>query len=259
MVMKIIFPCLGCFFLITYYLYSIFPYFVENGWAYYFFDSIIKAFTGIAALITAWGVYWKWNDEKRRKIYEERIQKVYAPLIKVLVYQESYRNILKNFISGDIDRENYPIFGDSKYEMYYKLDDEKKKTFDYICETKETIYMSRDKFLTAFEDADLGLARPSLLTLIARYKFLLPYKNDQWEELLADYPDINSTVKTQERTKMIQDSKIYIKFKIIDGEIKKVEKSLCEEIVNGYNDSLGRLGLDKQKIDLDAIDFIKNE
>ncbi|SEJ35733.1 hypothetical protein SAMN05660742_10693 [Propionispira arboris] len=236
----------------------IFENFIKNNWNYNDLDAFVKFLTCFGGIVTAWGVYWKWNDEKGRKFYEERIQKVYAPLTSVYIFQETYRGILQDVESVDISRENHPIFGDSKYQTHYKRNADGKTVFYETRENEEKKYMSRKIFLATCESTYLGLARPMLLTLISKYKFLLPYKEEHWEILLKNYPDIYSKVKTKYRETQIFNSKIYMECRGIDDELKKVERQLCEEIISGYNDSLEKLGLDKQKIDITQSDFIQS-
>ena len=64
-----------------------------NAWMNVFFDVLIKAVSGIGTIVAAIFVYYKWQDEKNRKLYEESLANVYAPLVSILCQQETYRKI----------------------------------------------------------------------------------------------------------------------------------------------------------------------
>ena len=50
-------------------------------------DIAVKFFSGLGVILTGWGVYWRWNDEKLRNLYERRMQEVYAPLYSIIIKQ----------------------------------------------------------------------------------------------------------------------------------------------------------------------------
>ena len=63
-------------------------------------DIAVKFFSGLGVILTGWGVYWRWNDEKLRNLYERRMQEVYAPLYSIIIKQEVYRFLLKSQVKN---------------------------------------------------------------------------------------------------------------------------------------------------------------
>lgn len=230
---------------------------IRFGWSYYFFDLVIKLFTGLAAIATAWGVYWKWNDEKTRQLYERRLQEVYSPLCKLIIRQEEYRNILCQQYSRTLNRNDFPILTTVTRRKRFIINPEAEiKEIDIF--TKETTYVDRKNFLSILNESNCGLARPSLLALIAQYELLISLEKEKRKNLLEEYPDSGKiVVMTDKRKNEIESSFIGKECKLISIRRCSVEKEIVDEIIDGYNESVKKLDLDRKIINLDNPNFLE--
>lgn len=193
---------------------------------YQYYDLIVKLFAGIGAILTAWGVYWKWNDEKTRKLYERRLQEVYAPLCGLVIKQEAYRYLVKNTDSDLIDKHSSPIFSVEQTITaitHNNTGTTVKKDSKYPDEFPN-IY----SYFELINKLNMGLARPHLLILLEQARLFQKVYNDNFiQKLPADVSERHT----------------------------KILCNLVEEIVNGYNDCISHLDLDVQKVNLDELSF----
>lgn len=187
-------------------------YNINYGWSYYFFDVVTKLVSGIGTIIAGIFIYMKWSDEKTRKLYERRLEEVYAPLVGILIKEKTYRDF-DEMVCFDFFDEN---------ECGYAL---------YIKKTRKDI-------LTFFENNTMkwGLARPELLSLYTQYKILL-------ENYLAGH-------EKGEHWFLNYNGRAYSKNEDLDNKCSNVEDLLINEIIDGYNECIKKLSMDKTRIGL---------
>lgn len=194
---------------------------------YQVWDIITKLVAAIGTISAGLAVYWKFHEEKNRQIFERRLNEVYAPLMKLLLKQESYRAIM---IPG-ISMEDVPIFGITETTKHVKFEN-MQLTVDSF--KKEPGKINRTELIDTMEKSNYGLARPALLKLISEYELLLSLE-DEWKEYLQPTVELQCEDKT---------TVAYQKYESIVSVRLATEHRLVKEIVEGYNDTVQSLGLD---------------
>lgn len=235
MALRVALVLLICF-MVGAFFYNI-PYIrpaLDSARAYEIWDIITKLLAAVGTISAGIAVYWKYHKEKNRQIQERRLNEVYAPLIKLLIRQETYRAMIMPHISI----EKAPIF--------------------FIVETQQTISfqngqvtvekgeektgkLDRTKFIAALDATNLGLARPKLLKLISEYEMLICLE-DELRDILKPQIDAQCVDKT---------TVAYRRFERVAHSRVQVEKDLVKEIVDGYNDTVKQLGLDSNPVLID--------
>jgi hypothetical protein len=227
-----------------------FEYYLKNFLNYQDLDCIIKAVTGLGAIGTAWGVYWKWNDEKTRQLYERRLQEVYAPFMKLLIRQETYRKDAKlpSIVKVLEDRNMSPFFRQTT-----SVTD--KKTGDIISIEKFSII--NEGFFAILDKNNLS--KTSLLVVLEKYRLIwelaekaeqaLEEKFNGYEDKHADDPKLRCAINSSEEGKELMR---------LREKRHSLEKEIFDEIVNGYNECIKILKMDKQKINFDEENFWEN-
>lgn len=183
-------------------------------------DLIIKAVSGIGAIVAGIFVYVKWQDEKTRGLYEKRLQEVYAPLCGLLIKQETYRWMKKDIAPELNNRSEVPILTATQTRHTISISGGKLKT--ELEKLKPEELPNEESFLDLMSKINYGLARPSLLETMEITKMLHYLKEN-------DSTDIKNVMK----------------------ERVEIQKRLISEIVDGYNECIEKLGIDNQKVNLD--------
>ncbi|SEJ60107.1 hypothetical protein SAMN05660742_111112 [Propionispira arboris] len=240
--------------IIVLFLFLLFEYYLKYILNYQDVDYLIKALAGFGAIGTAWGVYWKWNDEKTRQLYERRLQEVYAPLCKIIINQEEYRAVMV----PDADREKYPVLNitTKRIETKFEFKDTVCKETTSVIDLGPGVVNNKD-FFKVLEKSNYGLARPGLLILIARYALIIGIYEDFKDKLSRRFPkyDDPATLTPEDKVEINKSPEGVDLLKVVKRRCQ-VERSLVTEIINGYNKTVKRLGLDDQKIDLDEETFL---
>ncbi|WP_196601015.1 hypothetical protein [Pectinatus frisingensis] len=215
-------------------------YNINHGWSYFFFDLIIKLVSGIGTIIAAVFIYIKWKDEKTRKLYEQRLQDVYAPLMTLVIRQEEYRKI----DSPDLDRNRFPILTEiiTKYSQNMKFSS--KGVSITNSETKKLPgLVSRERFVEILDEKKYGLCRPQLLLYITNYKLILEIEEIKKKNLENKYPEFmheKDFPKRDEIERSLQGRELSIVLK----RRCQIECLLINEIISGYNNCIEKLELD---------------
>lgn len=168
----------------------------------------------------AWITILKYFGEKNRQIYERRLNEVYAPLYGLVVRQEKYRQL---FIPNH-SFEEVPVLTSESVQT--KVSFEFKKDGISVSQNESTTvgFLDRKQFLNILNDTNMGLARPRLLELIHQYHLLIYLEENAARE--SDH------------------------WKKATSEKVSVEIKLVQEILEGYMQTLKKLGIDKE-IDLE--------
>lgn len=221
---------------------------LASMYAYQIWDLFIKVIGSIGTIIAGIAVYWKFHKEKNRQMYENRLKEVYAPLIKLIIRQETFR---KMFMRTSI--EEAPIL--TIISTTSTLDFRDGEIIDVITRKKGSL--DRQDFIKALNNTNYGLASPKLLSLIAQYELLVEYEDKAKEDLEDQIPTGYGTDAVSNDDKdAFENSEDYKKFKKIATRKVKVELSLLNEIVDRYNETICQLGLDKDQA-IDIYEFSK--
>jgi hypothetical protein len=214
---------------------------LDSARAYEIWDITTKLIAAVGTVSAGIAVYWKFHKEKNRQIQERRLNEVYAPLIKLLVRQETFRAILTPHIS----LEEAPIFFtvETPYEIHLKSGH-----IDIQEGEEKTGRLDRAKFVEALDKSNYGLARPRLLKLIAEYELLISLEDE-----------LRVLLKPQVDAKCVDESTIaYKRFKRVARSKVQVELVLVKEIVEGYNETVKQLGIDDDPIIIE-LESIKDD
>jgi hypothetical protein len=177
----------------------------------------ISSLSVIAALIGAVITVRKYIYEKNRDIYIRRLNEVYAPLYGLIMKQEKFREIY----IPNVPLEKAPILT-SKTRTVKQTIDFSSGTITNTSEEKTAKgLLDRKAFLEVLNDTNKGLARPQLLKLIYEYDLIL-YMEENTEEG-SEYWEKATTEKVN------------------------IEQALVKEIIDGYEETIYKLGLDKQE------------
>ncbi len=214
-----------------------------NNWMYYFFDIGVKAISGIGAILAGLFVYVKWQDEKTRSLFEKSLQEVYAPLISILIKQETYRQIA----CPNITPKDSPI-------LTIKVTNDH-KTINFsssglaINETTETHpgILDRNKFFNIIKKDSYGLASPRLLSCLNKYELLLTLQEGLVEKISSVYPNFQSV---EEVYKTAMQSPDGIQLAHVSDSRYSTEVDLIQEISDGYNYCINKLGMYDQVLDM---------
>lgn len=210
---------------------------LENMPTYQILDLIIRLLSSIGALIAGTAVYWKWHEEKNRQIYESRLKEVYAPLMKLLIRQETFRKIYM----PDFSIEKAPILRVVKTTESVTI-----KNGEMVKEINETTgALDRELFIKELNKSNYGLARPNLLSLISQYEFLVEIENESRKVLQTIIP--RQMPEDVEEIKRIEELPQYKSFKSVAKSRTDIERKLVQEISSGYNETINKLGMDKSQ------------
>lgn len=166
----------------------------------------------VATLITAIIATLKYFHEKNRTIYERRLNEVYAPLYGFLVAQETCRQMY----FPDTPIEEAPILTLEK-EVVNTVVDLTNGKMNQSSRVEQSGIINRKNFIRILDKANNGLARPGLLIAIKQYE-LMVYLEENIEE---------HSPKWEKAT----EKKVEVEYK------------LFMEIVEGYEDTVHKLGL----------------
>lgn len=213
---------------------------LASMYAYQIWDLFIKVIGSIGTIIAGIAVYWKFHKEKNRQMYENRLKEVYAPLVKLIIRQETYRKMFMN-----VSIEEAPIL--YIIETTKQLEFKNGEMTEVI--TREKGALDRQEFIKALNSANYGLASPNLLSLIAQYELLVEYE-DKARENLEDKTPAGYGTDTVDNTLKVEfeNSEEFKRFKKIATARKGVEILLLKEIVNRYNETVFQLGLDIDQV-----------
>lgn len=219
-----------------------------NGWMNTFFDLLIKAFSGVGTIVAAIFVYYKWQDEKNRKLYEESLTKVYAPLVSILCQQEIYRKInLSQYSFSEV-----PIISIKETHVGIKMRFAINEPFNI--ERKEEHcngILYREQFLEKFEEDNLlGLASPQLVKYISNYKIILQLEENASKRVESTNPYWQKNKKAYEEAMNTEDGK---KLDKITTSRCEVERNLVREIVFQYKRLTLKMGLYEDNSILDEL------
>jgi hypothetical protein len=170
-----------------------------------FFQGI-TSFGVIGTIIGAIFVGKKYYYEKNRDVYIRRLNEVYAPLFGMVIKQEEVRS---SFMNNYAFTEAPLLSINTVKEKFSKEGYSRENTPGII---------HRDNFIKHFHDIGFGLASPKLLELINRFEVL------------------NSMIIDKEYT---ADNKDELEERLVD-----IEMQLIIEIVEGYYQTISKLGLD---------------
>lgn len=209
-----------------------------NEWMNIFFDFLIKAISGIGTIVAAIFVYYKWQDEKNRKLYEESLTKVYAPLVSILCQQEIYRKIhFPQYSFGEL-----PIISIKETHTKIKMRFVTGEPLHY--EKKEESHkgvLYREQFLEKFEEEDLlGLASPKLLKYISDYKMILQIEEDARKKVESKNPYWQNNEEEYEIAMNTEEGRELDK---ITTSRCDIERNLVKEIVSQYKRLTLKMGL----------------
>jgi hypothetical protein len=230
--------------LVVFELYEIEQYCYANGWCYYFFDVLVKAFSGMGAILAGVFVYVKWRDEKTRKLYAKSLYKVYTPLISVIIRQEEYRRT----ICPDIEQSAVPILSITITTIRQHLTFSSGVQFSQSKEERDGLLSNKFFFRAINSDQEAyGLMSPTLLSYIRSYGLLVSLEEEKIKKLLNDYPAFQSDEKMYGQAIATEQGKELLK---IAGRRVEIESKLILEIIEGYNKCVDKLGMYKDKIKL---------
>lgn len=186
--------------------------------------NAISLIGSLGALITVLFGVWKYYQDRNRSLYERRLNEVYAPLFGRLVKQETFRYLFM----PERRFEEYPILAAFTQPTETKLHfGEREVQLKPEPTGDKTTIFDRQDFLERLNQTTKGLARPTLLTLISQYEILVHVIEE----------------------KMIDESNQ--RWDVFWDHVMQVEKDLVDEIVDGYEESISKLGLDSN-------DYINN-
>ena len=175
-------------------------------------DSVLKSYGPlIIALVGIIIGYFQFKKQINRTMYEKRLSEVYAPLIGVIVKQEFFRT----WEGVNISFKDAQIIELVNEKKIVKIENGNKKEV-----LQEYKFIDRNHFIKTVSDINLGVATPKLIKAIKEF------------ELIVDIQE-----KTTEGSEL---------FKIASNNQGKVELELLKEIINGYKDTVNKLGLDKK-------------
>jgi len=212
-----------------------------NNWTYYFFDIIIKFVSGIGTIIAGLFVYEKWQDEKTRNLYERSLQQVYAPLMGVLIRQETYRQIEH----PDIKIKDVPILSITTQHNTFKFSSDGLNVNNYT-EKKDGLVSNRH-FLTVLNGSEeaFGLMSPTLLKYTKSYSLLLSLEEEKKTSILSIYPEFTSNESQYDEAMASENGMV------LQNVAKKrceIEKLLIHEIADRYNECVEKLGMYNDKV-----------
>lgn len=199
----------------------------------------------VAALVAALAAYWKFHKEKNRQLYENRLKEVYAPLVKLLVKQESYRKMF----APQISMEQAPIIYTCRRHHYIEFKDGQLQD----ATSEEQGELNRNDFIATINKSNYGLIRPQLLSLSAQYELLVKYEEEFYENNKSDIQRFQgkSGEIGQKEKEEFENTEAFKRYQLIAKKCVSIENDLVREIIDGYNETVSALGLDdKQVIDL---------
>lgn len=211
-------------------------YCYNNEWSYYFFDILVKTISGIGTIIAGIFIYVKWQDEKTRSLYEKSLREVYTPLISELIKQEEYRQVL----FPNLTFKEAPILSIKITRVHQQFNFSADGLS--VKENKEEHpgILDRKNFLDSLKKDSYGLASPALLSCINKYEILLKLQDDATKTILETYPEFESDKKIYDKAMQTDEGKKLAK---ISHNRYEVELKLIQEIANGYNNCVKKLGM----------------
>lgn len=216
---------------------------LNSMFSYQIWDIGIKlfaAFGTIGTLIAGVAAYFKYRHEKNRQLLEKRLNEVYAPLYRIFVIQETYRKLFVPHIGFD----RAPIIHTKVINKNLKKVQNGQNIDIYEEITETDGRLTREKFFETLDKTNFGLARPKLLALISKYE-LLVYLEDDWKQ------GIDWETLTHEQKQEYSNYPEIIK--ILDERVK-VARLLVKEIVDGYEETVKKLGIGIEYKSIDKYD-----
>jgi len=212
---------------------------LNSMFSYQLWDIVIKLLAAFGTIGVGVAAYRKYSYEKNRQIYERRLNEVYAPLYRIIAMQEKYRKLFTH-----TSVEEKPI-------LYTKMINKElhKISNGNVIDIYEEIYevdgiLTKKNLLKCLNETNFGLARPELLTIISEYELLIHIQED-WEKRNINDIEEFSEKQLQE---IYNDPEIK---KIINEEVK-VERLLVKEIIDGYRETVKRLGISNEYKSIDS-------
>lgn len=203
-------------------------------------DLLIKTLAIVAPIVSIIVLYEKWQDEKRRDVYLQRLKEVYVPLTCLLFRQELYRKFIDN---ADNSKEKEPLLVDK----YIDIEDTPDGIENVIIEGR---FLKAKEFLTACNESDFVLARPQLIKLITEYKLMLELERERSYDVYEYVdPDFAKNLPYDCPAKYEKNSFVTELYAHIEKR-RTLEKFLIEEIEEGYLATLKVLDLDPVPPDL---------